>query len=248
MTQRDYLKASGDPVKIGDLVPYPDNPRQGDIDYIMESIVLNGQYRSIVVRESDSVILAGNNTYEAMVRLNEEGWEEDVPNGLVIPPGEFPFISVEWIDADDDLSEKILLIDNASSDRSNYDFDVLGALLLGRDSLIGTGYDESSTRSILEKMSKPTVALPTQTPDRPQPSLKLKRDEVGRFANDENATDLDEEDDEDDNSESSKPATDVLFSVKKNGIGVVLFVDGDYEDSAVDPLIEAIEDLFETLA
>ena len=58
-------------VALDDLVEYPDNPREGDIGAIMESILENGQYRPLIVNARNNRILAGNHTYKALKELSE---------------------------------------------------------------------------------------------------------------------------------------------------------------------------------
>ncbi|KKL24726.1 hypothetical protein LCGC14_2412470, partial [marine sediment metagenome] len=57
-------------VPISDLSEYPDNPRQGDVGALVESLETFGQFAPIVVnRREDAVshmtVLAGNHTMRA---------------------------------------------------------------------------------------------------------------------------------------------------------------------------------------
>jgi ParB-like nuclease domain len=52
-------------VPITDLHPYAKNPRQGNVEALVESLKFHGQYRPVVVRRETSEILAGNHTYLA---------------------------------------------------------------------------------------------------------------------------------------------------------------------------------------
>jgi ParB-like chromosome segregation protein Spo0J len=85
-------------VPLDRLKPHPSNPRRGDVEAIAESLRVNGQYRPIVVRKSDGVILAGNHTAAAAKRL---GWES---------------VSAVLVDADEATSLRILLADNRTAD------------------------------------------------------------------------------------------------------------------------------------
>ena len=60
-------------VKLSELKEFPDNPRVGDVRRIGDSLMKNGQYRPLTVNRKDNVILTGNHTYRAMLKL---GWEE----------------------------------------------------------------------------------------------------------------------------------------------------------------------------
>lgn len=57
-------------VPIGDLSPFPGNPRVHDDAALDESVAANGQYRAVVVRRVDGFglqILAGHGTVAAGV-------------------------------------------------------------------------------------------------------------------------------------------------------------------------------------
>lgn len=103
---------------------YDKNPRKGDVAAVKESLKTNGQFKPIVVRESDKRVLAGNHTLKA---ARELGWDE---------------ISAVLVNVDDDAARRIVLADNRTSDLATYDDAILLALLKDvGDDLIGTGYD-----------------------------------------------------------------------------------------------------------
>ena len=109
---------------LTDLQTHPDNPRQGNIDLIAESLQANGQYRPIVVTP-DGTILAGNHTYLAARSL---GWEHISAVTIDVEPGS-------------PAATKIMLADNRTSDVGGYDDDKLLALLQSvSDDLAGSGY------------------------------------------------------------------------------------------------------------
>lgn len=85
-------------VLIDSLVPYPDNPRRGDIETIADSIQINGVYKPLIVQTSTYTILAGNHTWQAAKKL---GHKE---------------IDVVWADVDDETAKRIMLVDNRSSE------------------------------------------------------------------------------------------------------------------------------------
>ncbi|MBE6370795.1 MAG: hypothetical protein E7055_01810 [Lentisphaerae bacterium] len=63
-------------VPLADLHPDPDNSRihnRRNIDTIKKSLDEFGQYRKMVVRKSDNLIVIGNGMYQAMKEL---GWTE----------------------------------------------------------------------------------------------------------------------------------------------------------------------------
>lgn len=115
-------------VPIGDLKHYGRNPRRGDVEMIRQSLLKNGQYRSIVSRVGTNEVLAGNHTLKAARSLD---WKE---------------IATSWVEVDDDEAERIVLVDNAANDMAGYDNDELLSILQARQelgrSLEGTGYTD----------------------------------------------------------------------------------------------------------
>lgn len=112
---------------IDNVQPHPYNPRNGDVEAIVESISVNGFIAPIVAQRSTGYIIAGNHRYFA---LKEMGSEQ---------------IPVIWVDVDDIAAKRYLLADNRTSDLGQYDNGVLAQILQELnedDSLLGTGYKE----------------------------------------------------------------------------------------------------------
>lgn len=112
-------------VKLGidTIKPHPENPRVGDVEAIVESIRVNGIYKPIHVQKSTGFIIAGNHTWMA---AKSEGREE---------------IDAIVHDIDDEKAKRIMLVDNRSADKGEYDTDKLYAVLESVLDLDGTGYD-----------------------------------------------------------------------------------------------------------
>jgi ParB-like chromosome segregation protein Spo0J len=131
-----------------ELRPHPDNPRNGDIDSIAESLTLNGQFKPIVTT-TNGVILAGNHTYHAALQI---GWKH---------------IQCVVLDLDPYSNEakRIMLADNRTSDRARYDdgilIDLLESLEDSDRALQGTGFDESD----LEYLKKNHDIIIDEKPD-----------------------------------------------------------------------------------
>lgn len=120
-------------VPVGTLIPYPGNPRHGNIAAISESLRENLQYAPLVVQASTRYVLAGNHTLEAAQRL---GWPE---------------IDVVFIDVGDDRARRILVSSNRTADLGDYDDRAQAEILtrLGGD-LAGTGYDDDDLDGLLQ--------------------------------------------------------------------------------------------------
>ena len=110
-------------VDVDELKPHPQNPNNGDVEVIRESIRVNGFYNAVKVQRSTGYILAGNTS-----------WKAAVAEGL-------PEIPVIWLDVDDVEAIRILLVDNESARRAEYDEAVVDELLESLGSLEGTGFN-----------------------------------------------------------------------------------------------------------
>lgn len=120
-------------VPIGSLKPHPDNPNEGDVDSIAESLDENGMYRPIVVNSRNGYIAAGHHTWLAARSL---GWDE---------------IGVVEIDVDENRHKKIMLADNATADKRRYNEELLAKILSGLKDVRGTGYDQAEADAIQER-------------------------------------------------------------------------------------------------
>ena len=135
---------------IAELKFYPGNARRGDIDLIADSLSKLGQYKPIVVN-ADGTILAGNHTVMAAQRL---GWET---------------IDVHRVDVDDDTAKRIVLVDNASNDKSTYDVEELVNLLTELPNLDATGFTRDEVDDLLETLDALEDEDIPEPPKDPQP-------------------------------------------------------------------------------
>lgn len=124
-------------VPLTELNLHHKNPRRGDVDAIMGSMVANGVYNPLTVNRGTytgrpNEVLAGNHRLKAMRRLAEE--HPDDPR--------WQTVDVWVVDVDEERATKILLSDNRTSDLGSYDEEELLGLLDTVDyDLDGTGYD-----------------------------------------------------------------------------------------------------------
>lgn len=126
-------------VPTDDLRPHPQNPRNGDIDAIAESLRVNDQYRPIVIAQ-DGTILAGNHTYMAALQI---GWDTIAAVRLDVHP-------------DSEQAHRIMLADNRLADLGSYDPGILAGLLAHLDQtvgLVGTGYREEDLVDLLNQIT-----------------------------------------------------------------------------------------------
>jgi hypothetical protein len=122
-------------VDIDSLTPYPGNARRGQVEKIRESLRKNGQYRTIVVRDEDRLILAGNHTWMA---AKEEGAKK---------------IRVERWSCTEDEARRIVLVDNKLNDDASYNDEALVNLLKSLDGdYEGTGFDGDDLSELLERL------------------------------------------------------------------------------------------------
>ncbi|MDV2415935.1 ParB/RepB/Spo0J family partition protein [Corynebacterium kefirresidentii] len=135
---------------IAELKFYPGNARRGDIDLIAGSLSKLGQYKPIVAN-ADGTILAGNHTVMAAQRL---GWET---------------IDVHRVDVDDETAKRIVLVDNASNDKSTYDVEELVNLLTDLPNLDATGFTRDEVDDLLETLEALDDEDIPEPPKDPQP-------------------------------------------------------------------------------
>lgn len=130
-------------VPLADLTPFPGNARQGNRTKLVESLEANGQYRSLVVRQTgggELVVLAGNNT---MAALEARGDEE---------------ARCEIVTCDDETALRVNLVDNKSNDEATYDEQARAALIAALDgAVLGTGYTEDEADTLLARYEEPEI-------------------------------------------------------------------------------------------
>ncbi len=131
-------------VEVTRLHNHPKNPNNGDIDAIADSLRVHGQFRAVVANVGSysqnyqrGTLAAGNHTYLAAIEL---GWTH---------------IAVTWIDVDDQELDRILLVDNRTSELGWNDEGLVMALLNEMPTLEGTGYDQLSFEEMAERQNQP---------------------------------------------------------------------------------------------
>lgn len=125
---------------IDSVHPHADNPNNGDIELIAESIVTNGYIAPIVANQNTGDILAGNHRYHALLSL-----------GADIAP-------IIWVDVDEQQAKKYMLADNKTAQAATIDntllLDLLNDLVEHEqgdlNALVGTGYNELDIRMLIE--------------------------------------------------------------------------------------------------
>lgn len=123
---------------ISELLPHPENPNNGDIDAIVESLNEFDQYRPIVVQRSTMFILAGNHTYFGAMQL---GWKR---------------ILVNFVECDDVVALQILLADNHIARKARVDDGQLTKLLNQLEQagkLRGTSYSNEDLNGLLHRLN-----------------------------------------------------------------------------------------------
>jgi hypothetical protein len=129
---------------LGNLKPWPGNPRTHDDDLLDESVAAHGQYRAIITRRLPGgglQIIAGHGTAAALLRSGETT------------------ARVEVHDLDDDTARQIVLVDNRTGDKAGYDERLLLALLDDAETaggLLGTGWDSDAHRNLMDAVNEPT--------------------------------------------------------------------------------------------
>jgi hypothetical protein len=123
-------------VPVGDLTPHPQNPNQGDVGAVIESIQTNGFLDPVLVQESNRRIIDGEHRWRAVQQMH----------GTTVP--------VLWTDVDDETALRFMLAANETARRGSNDDHVLAALLTDmaqqtERGLTGTGYTNEGLDQLL---------------------------------------------------------------------------------------------------
>lgn len=102
-------------VPVEDLTEHPDNPRKGDVEGIVTSIVRNGWHGVLTVQRSTGLVIIGNHRLRAARQL-----------GMTHVP-------VEWKDCTDEQARNDLVADNRAGDLGHFDEDALAEMLVEAD-------------------------------------------------------------------------------------------------------------------
>jgi len=122
---------------------HPDNPNNGDVDIVIESIQVNGYVNPIIVQEETGFIVAGNTRYAAMLALGQTA---------------IPAIKVRQTD---EGAKRYLVADNQTARLARMDESQLATILQElKESdigIIGTGFDQNSMEDLLLRVSSPDM-------------------------------------------------------------------------------------------
>lgn len=170
---------------LDDLEPHPDNPREADVGAIVESIATNGWWGAVVsqIRDGEADrICAGEHRWRALAWLAADGWQgasyDDLAaRGVDLPPkGRVPV----WRRRISDVEAlRVLIADNAASDRATNDRSRLAELLTdlqAGDGLAGTLFSSDDLDDLLAEVAA-DEAKPNRwdrTPPEPLPHSDTK--------------------------------------------------------------------------
>jgi hypothetical protein len=121
------------------LRPFHRNPRRGDAGVIMASLIVNGQYKPVVVNLGSKTgrpaeVLAGSHTLKAFLTLAEQDPLDS----------RWYTIAAHVLDVDDDMANRIVLVDNRAFDLGlGADAAAVLDLVEAIGSAVGTGYTEA---------------------------------------------------------------------------------------------------------
>lgn len=123
-------------VPIDSVRQHPDNPRNGDLDRIVESMSVNGCYAPILVQRSTGYILLGNHRWQALHALGSDK------------------APVLFTDVTDPVAAlRIMVADNATTDHAQYDPGLhaaaLSALYASEEGLLGAAVTQEEAMAIL---------------------------------------------------------------------------------------------------
>jgi hypothetical protein len=140
-------------IPLDHLEHFPGNANTGDVDKILESLRVNGQFRSLIIRhvEKRYVIMAGNHTAKALRKhgIGKCAYEIKHEND----PAREPACGIchngwdgrprcEIYTCDDQTAIRINIADNRIPEFSKRDDEMLAALLGELDDLSGSGFTD----------------------------------------------------------------------------------------------------------
>ena len=132
-------------VPMDQVQQHPQNPNNGDLDALIESIQVNGFTTAVTADAKTGYIIAGNHRYQALHALGAT---------------EIPVIWVDHMDASGAV--RFMVADNRTGKLAVLDDAALAALLTDLSDtdmgLAGTGYDDASyQRLLLDMMADPDI-------------------------------------------------------------------------------------------
>ena len=127
--------------RISELVYHPQNPNQGDVGAIAESIQVNGFYGALLVQRSTGYVVAGNHRLMAAAHLKADS------------------VPVLIADLTDEEALRIMVADNRTAALASIDFDDLATILVALadtpTGLAGTGHDGDDLDEIVLALDEP---------------------------------------------------------------------------------------------
>jgi len=175
MSQATYVRT--DDVALGDLRPFPGNARRGDPAVILQSLVRNGQFRSLIVRDTGTglVVLAGNHTLQALLAhgpgpcgMTTTVDGEELPCALCGGQDWAPVARCEIVTCDDATATRINLVDNRSAELGGWDQEALAELIAGLDGdLEGTGYTDADLDKLVAAIEEAYEEEDDEEPEAP---------------------------------------------------------------------------------
>ncbi|MFE3378735.1 hypothetical protein [Streptomyces anulatus] len=185
--QATYIRTAD--VPLGHLVPFPGNAKRGKVDTIVESLRRNGQYRSLIIRDSVQgplVVLAGNHTLQAFVAHGAGDCGVKVKAGRGVrscgicqnDPAWEPAARCEFVRCDEDTARRINIVDNRAADLGTYDYEALSELLAGLDDLDGTGYTSRDVEDITALLTAPPDEVTQLAENHGEPNEEIFRPKI----------------------------------------------------------------------
>ncbi|MGW5030769.1 hypothetical protein ACWEQW_05745 [Streptomyces nigra] len=186
MSQATYVRTAD--VALGDLRPFPGNARRGDPAVILQSLVRNGQFRSLIGRETADalVVLASNHTLQALLAhgpgpcgMTTTVDGQELPCALCGGQNWEPTARCEIVTCDDTTATRINIVDNKAAQTGGWDQEALAELIAGLDGdLDGTVYTDADLADLVaaieeayedeEEPEEPAEAAPAATAPPPR--------------------------------------------------------------------------------
>lgn len=158
---------------IASIRPHPQNPNEGDVEAIAESMLVNGVYKGVTVQKSTGYIIEGEHRYLALLSLGATQipvFEDDVSDAKAL---------------------RQILADNATAARAERIPDRLQSAMLSviedQDSLAGTGYERHDLAE-LNRMLRVAEHAPLKVEAPEEPRLVRALITIVGFVDDDGET------------------------------------------------------------
>lgn len=155
-------------IRLSELRPNPENPKDHDISLLVESIERFGFNDAVIVDGRTGLLVGGHGRVEALRWMEENN--RTMPEGLLVhhqsmgPESEWHVpAQTGWSSKDDAEAMAFIVAANRTTELGGWNQSLLDEVLLslgklGEEALVGTGYDEDDILRLLNEAQTPALS------------------------------------------------------------------------------------------